>query len=218
MLIDKISSTRQLVENVKLAEEQMSRHEEYDDFYQKLNGQTIHFDHVILSIASLQTKYPDTFEKTDMSDLLIKINELLTTFESEPKQSRITNFYKLVEDHSTRWEVLWNTYATEQSYDFIRGLDSIKQVADPTEDIDAIINGLNRLIDKWPLMESNISQFKRYITQAQEKLMSLNTSPAVQKFLERVANKSATIVDLTPEVIQWLKENNFENKLKISYK
>ncbi|MBO9128579.1 hypothetical protein [Bacillus sp. 165] len=218
MLLDKVRETRQLVEKVKLAEERANRHQEYQDFYQKLIEKSPDFDQFIEALRSMLTSPPETFVKPDLSQILIKINELLSTFESEPKQSLISALSKEIRIHDEQWKVKWTDYATKKSQEVIRGLNSVKQVAGSVDDINTIIRVLESLANKWPISESNITQFSKHLFQAKEKLMSLNTTPEVQQFLNRVANNEATIADITSEVMEWLRDNNFLNNLKISFK
>ena len=218
MLLDKVRATRELIEKVKIAEERSSRHQEYEDFYQKLNDYSTELNQFTESLKSLLSSYPGDFLKPDLSQVINKVDDLLATFENEPKQNRVTNLVREIRLHDEQWKKMWNHYAKAQSQELIRGLNSAKKVAGSAEDINSIINGLERLTNKWPIAESNLNQFSRYLFQAKEKLTSLNTTPGVQLFLDQVANNQATFEDVTPEVIQWLKDNNFSNNLKITFK
>lgn len=218
MLLDKVRATRELIEKVKVAEERANLHQEYKDFYLKLNDNYAEFTQFIDSIKSLLSSHPEVFMKPDLSQVIYKIDELLTTFEIDPKQNRINNLVREIRPHDEEWKQKWFSYAKVQSEEVIRGLNSIKKVASSADDINYIIDGLERLTSKWPISESNISQFSKYLVQSREKLTNLNATPGVRQFLEQVANNKATIEDITPEVIEWLKENKFSSNIKISFK
>ena len=218
MLLDKVTSTRKLIEQVKIDEDRLSKYEDYRDFYQKLVDQSSVYNEFINAIKSLVATYPEEFMKPDMSKVMDKINELLETFENDPKQNKINSLTKEIGNFNTEWHEKWTKFASSKSQDVIRGLSSIKQVAGSDTDINDIIHWLEVLTSKWPISESNLQQFTKYLIQAREKLTNINASPEVQKFLDSVANNKATISDVTPEIIRWLNENNFSSNLKITYK
>lgn len=218
MLLDKVRETHQLIEEVRLAEERVNQHQEHQDFHQKLIDKSSDFEKFIEGIRSMVTSYPEVFVKPNLAQVLTKIDELLSTFEREPKQIRINTLSKEIRVYDEQWQMKWSDYATKNSKEVIRGLNSIKQVVNSSNDIDNIIQDLESLANKWPISEKDINQFSRYLNQAKEKLMNLNTTPVVQQFLDRVANNEATIADLNLEVMEWLGDNNFLNNLKISFK
>ncbi|WP_312474702.1 hypothetical protein [Neobacillus sp.] len=218
MLLDKVRSTRELIVQVKLVDERVNRLLDYQDFYQKLAEQTSVYIEFINSINSLVATHPDYFIKPDMSSVIEKINDLLETFENNPKQVKVNYLTREINKFNLEWQEKWTKFASSKSQDVIRGLNSIKKVAGSDDNINYIIRGLESLSEKWPISESNLRQFTKYLINAKEKLTNLNTTTDVQKFLDLVANNKATIMDVTPEVIQWLNENNFSSNLKISYK
>ncbi|MGE7588531.1 MULTISPECIES: hypothetical protein [Peribacillus] len=218
MLLDKVISTRKLIEQVKIEEDRLSKYEDYREFSQKLVDQSSAYYEFINAIKSLEATYPEEFMKPDMSKVIEKINELLETFENDPKQNKINYLTKEIDNFNTEWHEKWTKFASSKSQDVIRGLSSIKQVAGLDTDINDIIHWLEVLTNKWPISERNLQQFTRYLIRAREKLTNINASPEVQKFLDSVANNKATINDVTPEIIRWLNENNFSSNLKITYK
>jgi len=59
-------------------------------------------------------------------------------------------------------------------------------------------------------MVSDVAEAKRIADK-----FSLN--PEIEGFLKKVSSQQATILDLTPKVLAWLKEKNLTGKLKIRF-
>ena len=46
---------------------------------------------------------------------------------------------------------------------------------------------------------------------------SFALSPAIEAFLKKVSSAQATVTDLTPEIMQWLKDKQLLSKLKVRF-
>lgn len=46
---------------------------------------------------------------------------------------------------------------------------------------------------------------------------SFSLNPAIEAFLKKVSSAQATVTDLTPEIMQWLKEKQLLSKLKVKF-
>ena len=65
------------------------------------------------------------------------------------------------------------------------------------------INAINNLV-------TNVGEAKK-ITD------SFALSPAIEVFLKKVSSAQATVTDLTPEIMQWLKDKVLLSKLKVRF-
>lgn len=68
---------------------------------------------------------------------------------------------------------------------------------------DPTIAGINSLV-------SNVAEAKEIV-----EAFSLN--PEIELFLKKVSAQQATVVDLTPNVLAWLKEKNLTSKLRVRF-
>lgn len=65
------------------------------------------------------------------------------------------------------------------------------------------INAINKLVSDVKL--------------AKEITDSFSLSPAIETFLKKVSSQQATVTDLTPDVMQWLKDKKLLSKLKVRF-
>ena len=55
------------------------------------------------------------------------------------------------------------------------------------------------------------------VAEANQITNEFSLNPEIEDFLKKVSLQQATIIDLTPNVLAWLKEKNLTNKLKIRF-
>jgi len=84
-----------------------------------------------------------------------------------------------------------------------------KHARDLVNDITAICNG--------PLTSNGISSLVSDVKEAKAITDAFSVNPEIELFLKKVSSMQASIVDLTPNVLSWLKEKGLMNKLKIRF-
>ena len=55
------------------------------------------------------------------------------------------------------------------------------------------------------------------IDEASSMIKELKVSSNIQNFLKKASIGEASIIDLDDEILIWLKDNKFENKVKLSF-
>lgn len=55
------------------------------------------------------------------------------------------------------------------------------------------------------------------VSKAQEIISRFSIKPEIEAFLKKVSSRQATVFDLTPEVLSWLKEQGLSGKLKVNF-
>ena len=55
------------------------------------------------------------------------------------------------------------------------------------------------------------------INEASLIIKELKVSSNIQDFLQKASTGEASIIDLDDEILIWLKDNKFENKVKLSF-
>ena len=63
----------------------------------------------------------------------------------------------------------------------------------------------------------SISSLVSDVDEAKEIVEAFSLNPEIELFLKKVSAQQATIVDLTPNVLTWLKEKNLTSKLRVRF-
>ena len=80
-----------------------------------------------------------------------------------------------------------------------------------------IRNKVKQLENKWPFMSEDLDKMQEGINEANSIIRELKVSSNIQGFLQSVSSGEASILDLDEEILSWLKDNRFENKVKLSF-
>ena len=67
------------------------------------------------------------------------------------------------------------------------------------------------------LTTSNVKQLVEDVAEAKKIADAFSLNPEIATFLKKVSSLQATVVDLTPNVLSWLKEKKLTSKLKIRF-
>jgi hypothetical protein len=55
------------------------------------------------------------------------------------------------------------------------------------------------------------------VAEAKQIVETFSLNPEIELFLKKVSAQQATVVDLTPNVLAWLKEKNLTSKLRVRF-
>lgn len=81
--------------------------------------------------------------------------------------------------------------------------------------IDSCINEIN-LAANLPNKVLTVKNLKKQLIIANQIIGNLKLNDAIIEFLKKINNGSATILDLNEEVLVWIKDEQLENKIKLS--
>ena len=87
------------------------------------------------------------------------------------------------------------------------------------KEADEIIEVLNKAKTTPPTNVKTIEQTEEKYKKAEQLIAQINVSDDTEivSFLEKVKENQATISDLTPKIISWLKEKDLSNRIKLSF-
>ena len=79
-----------------------------------------------------------------------------------------------------------------------------------------LADNIGKLVSSDPTIKG-IKQLVSDVTEAKKIVEAFSLNPEIERFLQKVSAKKATIVDLSPNVLTWLEEKNLTNKLHIRF-
>lgn len=111
----------------------------------------------------------------------------------------------------TEWVSIY-TQLTGNQKGFLNAIESLHV----REDITKIIGWLDDA-QRWPIDKTKLKRLKKALSDVDEITETLNIGEEAQSFLEKVNKGEASLIDLSPSVLTWLKENDLERKMKLSF-
>lgn len=112
----------------------------------------------------------------------------------------------------------WKKHYEEKTIGIIQTLTNIKPFFNDRLEIEKIINSLNRFENIWPINRQKYDKFIEDTELAKVKIGELKLTDDIRRFINRIINNTATIDDLTPHILKWIKDNKYESKIKLSFK
>lgn len=97
--------------------------------------------------------------------------------------------------------------------------DYLSMIANLTSDhreANALAERITKNASESPTIKS-INQLVTDVAAARAITDEFSLNPNIESFLRKVSKKQATVLDLTPEVLTWLKEKRLMDKLKIRF-
>lgn len=126
-------------------------------------------------------------------------------------------FNKRIHDIGSRITSEWTSYSDNATKDYIERLGMCRMFFSNKMEVDRISNAI-KAIRKWPLNKKTIEEYIEAKGKAEEIFSKINFDKEVEAFLKKIYEKSATMLDLSDHIINWIKENKFEGNLMLSIK
>lgn len=220
MITDSIQSCISAVKQKQDALRSKQSFEEYQKTLASLSMECQNLERSLDTIDSIEKhKITDSpmLDGGTKSELLDAIDECGNALENGQLSKETVQVFgsrtkQLQRDLATSWKVCAAHYAEGAAgyLGIVQGLtDKPKEVDELKSRIRNIVNG-----DPSPISAKKLSVD---VSQANAIISRYSLKPEIEAFLRKVADKQATVADLTPSVISWLDTQNLLTKLKIAF-
>lgn len=117
---------------------------------------------------------------------------------------------------ATQIKIIWKDAAKKYS-DGTKGYLSMigGLSADPKRSKE-LADNINKLVADDPTV-LGIKSLVADVAEAKKIVEAFSLNPEIERFLKKVSAQQATVVDLTPNVLTWLKEKNLMSKLRVKF-
>lgn len=113
-------------------------------------------------------------------------------------------------------KIIWKDAACKYSEGVKGYLSMIGSLsADPKRSKD-LADNIGKLVAGDPTI-SGIKSLVADVAEAQNIVEAFSLNPEIERFLKKVSAQQATVIDLTPNVLAWLKEKNLTGKLRVRF-
>ena len=111
----------------------------------------------------------------------------------------------------------WAAFYKSNNIELISGLNIIVLVHPTPNIVRNCIMTLNKC-EKWPLTQDIIDAYKDAVQNANNLLKEMRFDDEIKDFLIKVRDKKATLADLTPSILEWIKSKDISDKVCLSIK
>lgn len=156
-------------------------------------------------------------DETTRSDLLVCINdcgngvsEMKLTFEA----------VKLLKSKgdavSAQVKIVWKDASQKYSQGSRGYLSMIGGLSNDPKRARELADSITKTVASDPSIKA-IKSLVSDVKEAQQIADTFSLNPEIEAFLKKVSSQQATVVDLTPNILNWLKEKKLIGKLKIRF-
>lgn len=114
-------------------------------------------------------------------------------------------------------ETAWKDAADKQCSTVIDSLNSLKSLLPDKKEAEDLLDALGKAKLKMPTSSKGIDEFLEKVSRGKDIVDNLHLDEEVEKFINKVKMQKATVSDLTPHILEWLKDNNLMNTMKVRF-
>ena len=134
--------------------------------------------------------------------------------DSNIDEQTVSNMNLKLSAIETSYKNLWPAYYRELTNNLLATLEIIKST-NPTQ-IRNIINEIEKA-KTYPLDKNILIKFSSELKNAENIINDLDLDDDVVYFLRKVNSGQANLLDLNEKIIDWLKKENLQGKIKLSF-
>ena len=111
----------------------------------------------------------------------------------------------------------WKNVSTSKSEMVVSSLTSLRSLLTDYEEIDDIVTEIKKARVHMPTSSKEIKKFLANIDRGTAIVNELHLDKETEEFVDKVKLQCATVEDLTPHILKWIKDNNLMKSLKIRF-
>lgn len=171
----------------------------------------------IINSIHIAKNFHDCSMITQNLESLKEIWTIILEIYSSERVSKNNNLKKMITKLNYNLQLEWENYISSHDAEILDMLDIFSQVCNNKREINEITNSI-RSMNSWPLSEVVFNKYENRRTLGEKKISEIHFDKEIEEFLRKVKNQKASLIDLTPEILKWIKENDFDKNIMLSIK
>lgn len=156
-------------------------------------------------------------DETTRSDLLACINDCGNGVSEMKLTLETVNLLKSKGDAvSAQVKIIWQEASGKYSEGPKGYLSTIGGLSGDPKRARELVDNIAKTVAGNPSMKA-VKSLVSDVAEAKQITEAFSLNPEIEDFLKKVSSQRATVNDLTPDVLVWLKEKNLTGKLKIRF-
>lgn len=216
MLQKKINSTIGLIDDVvdnrNIANENESAARRNSSFFDSLEKLTPTVQSYILAKKNFNF---DTSEA-----LSLKLHDIMNYSKETFSNSKAVNpdsFRKKCDSFISEIMIEWETFFKKDHHELLSGLSIIIPVHSNPMIVKNCVANIKKC-EKWPLTLDSVSSCLNAKKMANELIEGMRLDDDIKLFLQKVSSRTATLADITPQIMEWINSENISDKIALSIK
>lgn len=163
-------------------------------------------------------------KQTELPKILKELQLSQAQFATEQQRRQVQELRTIsarLNKVKTKIEIEWKNYAEARLlpyFDLHEIVKSLPEVRDQASTLNGLRNQLRHDISVLPLTQNDLSAFDRCFEQYKQRLSTLaHLHPEVRNFLQKANNGTATLADVTDEVLRWCRQGEHAKAFRIQF-
>lgn len=218
MLLNKLKETNRLMSAKQDADLIKRELEEYSKAIDKLKSINNNINNYTISLIKLNQINNSKFKYDDLNRVIIEIN----TYEKDAENGylnsdRVHRIDRLVRELEDNLKNQWKEYYLRTTGPLRNTVNSLINISSDLTKINIVTNALNPNKLYWPVDERVESIINNNMIDGKNIINSLGVNKEIEEFLKKISENKATIFDLKPEILDWIKSKSLENKIALTF-
>lgn len=175
----------------------------------------------INSEITLVNENPNYFEQPDLEKIKERLEEIIEKIGNGlfSDLNALNFIVETIKAKDSGLRNLWKNYLydVKKVNDNIKTLECLRNLYIDKTEINKIIVSLNSYENKWPINNEVLDNLNSDLNQSKKKIKDLKLNEDIEEFLKMVMKGTATISDLTEDILLWIKSNQFEEIIKLKF-
>lgn len=131
--------------------------------------------------------------------------------------SAVTALKNAIELCRRNVDITWKEAAKDFSNDIENTLMSLKGLLRNKQEAEELLEALQKAKVSIPGSPKEIDDFLENVKRGKDLIDGLHLDKEAQDFIAKVRNQRATVADLSPHIMDWLKENHLTGQIKVRF-
>jgi len=226
MLFDLINSTSEIIEEYQTSLQIKNQEFDIQNTLAQLKNVNFELEQLIDGYKLRNELFPDQDDlfKEKLYTIYKDIQEVKNKFIIDKKFKQATEIQQIstsINDHKRMIERFWFLYVQNHIHplqELATIAETLPQMKDQISRVNEILNKLESYKQRTPNLKV-FDDFKKYSTQLSdllEDIKGLDEDKVI--FLKKILKKTASVSDLTPEILEWCKSTNISISLVVRFK
>lgn len=218
MLLNKVKETTNLIKLESEVNENKKINEDFKRVFKRLELIEKAFNNYYKTIKTLNKEYGIEYKYDDLNLLKRKLKKLKENLKGEYiDMSLIDAITKETNELEQFLKEKWNLYIVSETNGLINTLKTIRSIVNDKPKVDIVVHSIMKDRVAWPVDNDKLNNINNKKKEAQKLISDLGLNKNISDFIEKIALNQATILDLTPEILDWVRNKEFENNIALRF-
>ena len=222
MILDSLKSANSVILDSVNAANDKHAVERYKNQLMALNISTTQLDQFLKLIGLFAEK--DIIKKFVSADVKSSLTQAVDncgekTADHSLDEGTVTALKNAITSLRSELDSAWKTVVDGRCTPIIESVTSLRGLLQNKKEADEIIEYLEKVKTTVPISAGGLDKFLKNTERGKKIVDDLHfdSDPEVKTFIGKVGKQHATVRDLSPHILEWLKNNQLTDKIKLRF-